>query len=50
MELMDYWGQHPPTHLLIGWNMGINGKEKPKQLDQCTDDEFSEFLGMVNGV
>jgi hypothetical protein len=51
MELMEYWGDYPPPHLLLRAYMGI-GKEKAKpgkELDQCTDNEFSDFLGMVNG-
>jgi len=49
MDLIAYWGASPPPHLLLAAYMGIGPKPKPKMLDECTDAEMEEFLGMVNG-
>ena len=50
IELMDYWTDYPPTHLLVRAYMGI-GKDdaKPKSLDSCDDAELDDFLRVVNG-
>jgi hypothetical protein len=50
MDLIAYWSQSPPPHLLLAAYMGIGQqKPQPKKLDECTDAELEEFLGMMNG-
>ena len=50
MELMEYWADYPPSHILLRAYMGIGKNEsKPRSLDNCNDSELDSFLMAVNG-
>lgn len=48
-ELLEYWGECPPTHILLKAFMGW-GRERARPAEQCTDAELDAFFGELARV
>ena len=48
-ELLDYWQECPPTHVLVAAYLGHKGKKSSKISKDEQDTAVSAFIGMLGG-
>ena len=52
MDLVAYWSENPPVHLMVRAYLGIGKDSKPKRIEECTYNEKADFfaaLSTLNG-
>jgi len=43
--ILHYWAKQPPLHLMVGWYLGIGGKDQGvKKAQDLTEAEKAEFF------
>lgn len=49
MDLLDYWAEHPPVHVLVAAKMGLKPKKKTKP-KAATGNDMQALANMFNGM